>query len=134
MPPDESTEELSDFELTQRLRAARGQPPLPDPESIEAKLRAGAEAMIEEHRGIRGIDYSRIVIDDPIPIAIPAPFVGTPPIPYKWPVKYKHGTMKIGDGPIVSIGSTSDNAIALAAGPMTSGTVTGRLKAWTGKK
>lgn len=162
MTPEESTEELSDFELTQRLRAARGQPPLPDPESLEAKLRAGAESMLEDHR-IRGVDYSRIVIDDPIPMPVPAPFVGSPPASYKWPVKtivypvktisyprtYKGGTIKIGDGPTVPIGdlditvpgngtdlrfdNTCDNAIALAAGPPSSGTATGRLK-WTGKK
>lgn len=158
MTPEQSTEELSDFELTQRLRAARGQEPLPDPDSLEAKLREGAAAMLEDHR-MRGLDYSRIIIDDPIPMPVPAPF---DPMTYKWPVKlappakpiayprtYTGGTIKIGDGPTVPIGdlditvpdngtdlrfdntcgSTADaNALALAGG-----TATGRLK-WTGRR
>ena len=62
MTPEESTEELSDFELTQRLRVARGQAPLPDPDSLEAKLREGADAMLEDHR-IRGIELRSRITD-----------------------------------------------------------------------
>ncbi len=155
MTPEQSTEELSDFELTQRLRAARGQAPLPDPDSLEAKLREGADAMLEDHR-MRGLDYSRIIIDDPIPMPVPAPFDDPAIATYKWPVKldyskpiaytrtYTGGTIKIGDGPTVKLDdlridvpengtdlrftNTCDNAIALAGG-----TTTGRLK-WTGKE
>jgi hypothetical protein len=159
MTPEESTEELSDFELTQRLRAARGQAPLPDPDSLEAKLREGADAMLEDHR-IRGIDYSRVLIDDPIGApsrfewkAPPDDFafkVRAMPDPLKKVIGYSSGTIKIGDGPTVDLrdldvtvpgtttdlrfdntcGSTADdNAIALAGG-----TTTGRLKAWTSEE
>ena len=122
MTPEQSTEELSDFELTQRLRAARGQAPLPDPDSLEAKLRAGAASMLEDHRNhgledhrIRGIDYERIDIDDPtdpIPLPIPAPFDGSdiafPGVvdyrkPIAYPRTYTGGTIKIGDGPTVKL-------------------------------
>jgi len=154
MTPEQSTEELSDFELTQRLRAARGQEPLPDPNSLEAQLREGAAKMLEDHRNhgleehrIRGIDYSRVIIDDLMPLPAPIAPVPAPPDMYKWPVKtYTGGTIKIGDGPTVPMGdlditvpengtdlrftNTYDNAIALAGG----GTTTGRLKAWTSKE
>jgi hypothetical protein len=125
MTPEQSTEELSDFELTQRLRAARGQEPLPDPDGLEAKLRAGAKAMLEDHR-MRGLDYSRIAIDDPIPMPVPAPFDVPATDTYKWKMKldYLH-TVK----PISYMMNTSDNAIALAGG-----TITGRLTGWTGKE
>lgn len=158
MAPEESTEDLSDFELTQRLRAARGQEPLPDPDSLEAKLRAGADAMLEDHRNhglddhrIRGIDYKHIVIDDAAPIgpgsgiAFPGivdPRAGTfewkLPIHTAKPISYTKIAIPIEDfgcGTDLRFDNTSDNmadsnALALAAG----GTTTGRLTAWTDKK
>jgi hypothetical protein len=63
MASEESTVDLSDEELTQRLRLARGQSAVraATADSIADQLRKGADAM-----KIRGVSIDSVLIDDPI--------------------------------------------------------------------
>jgi hypothetical protein len=114
--PDENTEELSDFELTQRLRAARGQAPLPDPNSIEVKLREAAD------RVLRGVSYDHITIDDPIRFDLDFKIDTDPSIApgrFEWkvPVDYVHTVKPISYGvDYVRDDTAWANALALAGG------------------
>jgi len=132
MAPEESTLDLSDEELTRRLRIARGQPPVraATADSISDQIRKAADKLKGESYDFIGIDDARIDLHEYVPHRtfewkVPVDYVHTVK-----PIHYTSGTSIDLDNDI-HVGTSDDtahaNALALAGG-----TTTGRLS-WTDK-